>query len=145
MERTVKIEDNLNDILESLQSDVRWTLKVWLNENAKDEVLAGEDIDTPCLNNDLDYSGAIHEAIDGAVPVYYSEIDGLWFLYKDAFIEAYENMGIGEDPTENNGMTAIYCYLNQEINEWYYENGDEMTQEICEEIKLVATQEEGTK
>ena len=135
--RTIEINDTLPEILSALQTDVRWILKCWIHDNAKDEVLAGETIDTPCMSNDLDYSGAIHELIDGAVPVYYSEIDGLWYLYKSELIEAYEGMGIGEDPTENNGMTAIYCYLQQEISDWYHDNGEELTEEICDEIKEV--------
>ena len=138
MKRTIEINDTLPEILSALQTDVRWVLKCWIHDNAKDEVLAGETIDTPCMSSDLDYSGAIHELIDGAVPVYYSEIDGLWYLYKSEFIEAYEGVGIGEDPTENNGMAAIYCYLQQEIFDWYHENGEELTGEICGEIKEVS-------
>lgn len=137
MKRTIEINDTLPEILSALQTDVRWVLKCWIHDNAKDEVLAGENIDIPCMSNDLDYSGAIHELIDGAVPVYYSEIDGLWYLYKSEFIEAYEGMGIGEDPTENSGMTAIYCYLQQEISDWYHEKVEELTEEICDEIKGV--------
>ena len=137
MKRTIEINDTLPEILSALQTDVRWVLKCWIHDNVKEEVLAGESIDTPCMSNDLDYSGAIHELIDGAVPVYYSEIDGLWYLYKSEFIEAYEGMGIGEDPTENSGMAAIYCYLEQEISDWYHDNGEELTEEICEEIKEV--------
>ena len=139
MKRTIEINDTLPEILSALQTDVRWVLKCWIHDNAKDEVLAGENIDTPCMSHDLDDSGAIHELIDGAVPVYYSEIDGLWYLYKSEFLEAYEGMGIGEDPTENNGMAAIYCYLQQEISNWYHENGEELTEEICNEIKGVSS------
>ena len=135
MKRTVEINDSLPDILSALQDDTRDVLARWLHDNMKQEAIDGETIDTPCISNDLDYSGSIHELIDGAVPVYYHEIDGLWYLYKNEFIEAYEGAGIGEEPTENSGMAAIYCYLEQGLHDWYRSNSEAMTAAICADIK----------
>ena len=135
MKRTVEINDNIPEILSALKADTQWELKKWLHDNMKQQAIDGDNIDTPCLSNDLDYSGSIHDLIDGAVPVYYHEIDGLWYLYKNDFIEAYEGAGIGDDPTENSGMTAIYCYLEQCLHDWYHENSEAMTASICADIK----------
>lgn len=108
---TIEIDDNLNDLVQDAIDGVKDLLKEYVEENKCE--------DLPCLNNDLDYSGAVHEHIDGLVPIYFSQLDGLWYLHKDKLIEAYEDAGIGDDPTENNGGTAIYCFLMQKVQEWY--------------------------
>ena len=84
----------------------------YLEENKPDSL--------PCISNDLDYSGAIHEIVDGSVPIYTKEIDDTWYLYANDLEEAYENAGMGENPRENSGMTAIYCYISEKVHEWYY-------------------------
>lgn len=62
--------------------------------------------------------GIDHEIADNSVPVYTWEINCLWFSHASELEEAYENAGIGENPRENNGMIAIYCYISEAINEY---------------------------
>ena len=71
--RMVEVEDNLDDIVQGAIDSVKEELLSFLNDNP--------DTDTcPDISNDLDYSGAIHEIIDGAVPIYTSEINDLFYL-----------------------------------------------------------------
>lgn len=114
MKRTIEIEDNLEEIVQCVCDDVGRLLRKYIAENSPDRL--------PCLNDDLDYSGRVQEIIDGSVPVYYSELDDLWFLYSDLFEQAYENAGYGDNPRENHGMSAIYCYISERVGEWYSEN-----------------------
>lgn len=124
--RTIEIEDNLDEIIESCQDD----LKVMLNEYLDDT----PDLDeTPDLSNDLDYDGRFHELIDGAVPIYTKEINDLWYLYGDDFEESFDNAGIGEKSDElwPSGWkaAAIYCYLEEKMFTWYSENADDIFEE----------------
>lgn len=115
---TIEIDDVLPDHVESAIDEVRNLLVDFLVENRPDEL--------PCLHNDLDYSGDVHEIIDSAVPFRTSEIDAAWFLHGRELEEAYETAGIGSNPRENSGMAAIYCYIEQKVCEWYSENAEEI-------------------
>jgi hypothetical protein len=127
MKRMVEIEDVLDSCVESAIESVKDLLEEYIKENDSDSL--------PCLNNDLDYSGSVHEIIDGCVPVYTSTIDDTWYLYKNDLIEAYENAGIGDNPMENNGMSAIYCYIQQKVGEWYNDKAEEIFDEIVKNRK----------
>lgn len=118
MIRTVEINDNLDEIVESAIDNVKTELTNFLDENEPDS--------TPCLFSDLNDAGAIDEIIDSAVPIYTNQIKGLWFLYENEFTEAYENAGVGGNPLENDGMTAIYMYIQEQINDWYSNNADDI-------------------
>src|SRR5438046_2547968 len=107
MKRQIEIDDTLPDRVESAIDDVRQELLRYLNENQPGDV--------PDLGNDLDYSGAIHEMVDGAVPIYTYEIRCAWFLHQSELESAYENAGVGENPMENDGMAAIYFYIDQQV------------------------------
>ena len=111
MKRTIEIDDTLQDRVESAIDDVKQELLNYLTENEPDDV--------PDLGNDLDYSGAIHEIVDGSVPIYTHEIKTAWFLHGSDLEAAYENAGVGDNPMENDGMAAIYYYIDQEVREWY--------------------------
>lgn len=111
-QRTVEIDDDLQDRVEEACNEVRECLEEFLKENPDTEEL-------PCISNDLDYSGTIRAIVDSAVPVYTSHIEGLWYLYSRKFEEAYEDAGFGTNPKENDGMTSIYCYIDQEVHAWY--------------------------
>ena len=122
MKRNIEIDDTLQERVDSAIEDVKAELLNYLDQNPDtDEV--------PCISNDLDYSGAIHEIVDGSVPIYTSEIEGLWFLYGSEFEEAYEDAGCGENPRENNGMAAIYYYIDQKVREWYDGNAEDVFEE----------------
>lgn len=83
--RTIEIEDNLDEIIKSVQDDVQALAEEYIAENNEKPDLS-----------DLDYSGDVHDIIDGAVPVYTKEIDDLWYLYGDRFESAFDSAGIGE-------------------------------------------------
>lgn len=134
MKRTIEIDDTLNERVQSAINDVKDFLITYCNDNNSDSL--------PDLNNDLDYDGTIHEIIDGSVPVYNGEISDLWYLYKSEFEEAYENAGIGNNPLENYGMSAIYCYIQEKINEWYESNAEKVFQSWFEQKQVEEEQEE---
>jgi hypothetical protein len=122
--RNIEIDDVLPDCVAGAIDEVERELRDYINENKPDEV--------PCISNDLDYSGAIHEIIDGAVPIYTAQIEAAWFLHGRALEEAYENAGIGtgKNPRENNGMVAIYCYIDEMVREWYANNAERIFEEM---------------
>ena len=67
----------------------------------------------------------MHEIADQSVPIYTSEIKGLWFLYSSEFEEAYENHGFGDNPMENDGMVAIFCYIYDKLGEKYSDENED--------------------
>ena len=121
MERTITVNDSLQDRTDSAIEEVKESLLEYCNENTPDSL--------PCISNDLDYSGRISEIIDGCVPVYYHEIDTAFYLHKNELVDAYENAGIGDNPLENSGMTAIYCYIQEQVYNWYSEEAEEVFEE----------------
>jgi len=123
MKRTIEIDDTLENIIESACDDVKAELIRFLESNPDTE-------ETPCLNNDLDYSGAIHEIIDGSVPIYTKEQNDLWYLYGDDFEQAFDDAGIGSKDDKGWPMgwkpAAIYCYIDQKVHEWYRNEAGEI-------------------
>lgn len=117
--RNVEIEDTLQERVDGAIEEVKQELKNYLDSNPETEA-------TPDISNDLDYSGAIHEIVDGSVPIYTKEIDDMWYLYSYRFEEAYDNAGVGDNPRENNGMAAIYFYIDEKVHEWYQRNAEEI-------------------
>lgn len=115
---TITLDDTLQDLVNSAISDVETLLQEYLEREQPDE--------TPCLSNDLDYDGAVHQIVDSAVPIWNTEIKTAWYLHEDELEEAYENAGVGENPRDNNGMAAIYYYISDKVAEWYEENADEI-------------------
>lgn len=124
--RTVEIDDTLDEIVESAIDDVKQELLSYLEQNPDTD-------ETPDLGNDLDYSGAIHEIVDSAVPVYTSEINDLFYLYGNRFEQAFDDAGIGDksDPNWPSGWkpAAIYCYIDEQVREWYQNNADDVFSE----------------
>ena len=134
MKRMVEIEDVLDSCVESAIESVKDLLEEYVKENDSDSL--------PCLNNDLDYSGSVHEVIDGCVPIYTRIIEDTWYLYKSDLIEAYENAGIGSNPMENDGMSAIFCYIQQKVGEWYNDKAQDIFDEIVKNRKVEEEEEE---
>lgn len=126
MKKIVEIDDTLDDIIKSIIDDVETELKNHLESNPDTD-------ECPDLYNDLDYSGAIHEIIDGAVPIYYKEIDDLFYLYGNEFEDAFDTAGLGDKNDESWPMgwksAAIYCYLEQKVNEWWQSCAEEIFDE----------------
>lgn len=126
MKRQIEIEDTLDEIIESVKSDVKDLVDSFMNDNPDNE-------ESPDLYNELDYDGSFHELIDSAVPIYTSEINDLFYLYGNQFETAFDDAGIGEKNDEGwpNGWkaAAIYCYIEQEIAEWYEQEKDDLYEE----------------
>ncbi len=118
MKRTIEIEDSLDTRVQDAIQEVKKELLNYLGGNEPSKL--------PCLRNKLDYSGSISEIVDGAVPIYTKEINDTWFLYSSELEQAYENAGCGSNPRENNGMAAIYHYIDQKISEWYDNEAEEI-------------------
>lgn len=121
--RTIEIDDVLPDCVDSAIQEVERELREYLADNPDCD-------ETPCLHNDLDYSGAIHEIVDGAVPIYTAQIEAAWFLHGRELEEAYGNAGGGENLRENNGMAAIYYYIHEKVSEWYHDNAERIFDEV---------------
>jgi len=119
----IDIEDTLQSNVDCAIEEVEKELRSYLEENPEVDSV-------PCLNNDLDYSGAIHEIVDSAVPIYTKEIKDTWYLHEDKLIEAHSLAGVGGDPHENDGMCAIYFYIQQEVNNWYRINASDIVDEV---------------
>lgn len=121
--RNIEIEDNLDEIVEGAIEEVKEELLEFLKANPDTD-------ETPCISNDLDYSGRIHEIIDGSVPIYTKEQNDLWYLYGNEFEQAFDDAGIGEKNDEGWPMgwkpAAIYCYIEQKVHEWYRNNADDV-------------------
>ena len=119
MKRTIEIEDNLQERVSIAIDEVKQELLNYLEKNPDTDEL-------PCINNDLDYSVAIHEIVDSNVPIYTSEIRTIWYLYDHQLCESYHMAGVGDDPHENDGMSAIYFYIMNKVQEWYNDNAQDI-------------------
>jgi hypothetical protein len=122
--RNIEVEDTLPDRVEVAISEVKEELIKYLNENEPDSC--------PFFD-DLDYSGAIHEIVDGCVPIYTNEIMTAWYLHGREIEAAYRDAGVGDNPRENDGMAAIYYYIMDEVNEWYSNNAEDLFDTYKEE------------
>lgn len=115
--RTVEIKDDLQERIDNACEEVREYAIECMKEDELEEAPDFGDL----------LSGQVTQIVDSAVPVYHSQIDALWFLYSNKFEEAYENAGIGDNPRDNDGMTAIYLYIWEQVAEWYKENREDIT------------------
>jgi hypothetical protein len=122
MKRTIEIEDTLEHCVDSAIEDVTTALTQYLEANPDTD-------ETPDIGNDLDYSGRIHEIIDGSVPIYTSEINDIFYLHGDAVERAFDDAGLGsKDDKWPMGWkaAAIYCYIESQVNDWYHDNAEEI-------------------
>lgn len=121
MKRTIEIDDTLAERTKDAIEELKNLFNEYCDDNTPDE--------SPCISNDLDYSGRVHEIVDDSVPIYTKEIDDTWYLHSSELEEAYEDSGIGENPRENNGMTAIYCLIDREVRSHYEDNKEDWFEE----------------
>ena len=114
MDRTITVEDTLNERVETANSEVQELIKDNLLEsiNETDEIDVDSVIDS--VGEDLT------EIADSNSPIYTKEIRDTWYLYHDDLISAYEDIGLGNDSNEMGGATAIYCYIEQKIRKNLY-------------------------
>ena len=128
MKRTIEINDTLDERVESACDSVKEELLSFLEANPDQDEL-------PCLNNDLDYSGTIHEIIDGSVPIYTGELEDTWYLYSSELETALDNAGLysaddlGRLDNTQKIQSAYYCYLQEQVNEWYEDNAQDIFDE----------------
>lgn len=135
MKRTVEIDDTLQECVDSAIDSVKEALIEYLDQNPDTD-------ETPNLGNDLDYSGTIHEIVDGSVPIYTSEISDIMYLHGDEVERAFDNAGIGNKDDDSWPMgwkaAAIYCYIEEQVNDWYASNAED----VFDEWKAKHPQEE---
>ena len=119
---TIEIETDLKDLVSSTIEEVKRSIAWLLKENEIDETMSKYDI-----IDVLEYDGTLHEIIDGSVPVYTAQLKALMFVHEFDLMEAFENAGICTvDEVLKNpdsyilGLegVAIFCYIEQEVNEW---------------------------
>ena len=132
---TLELNDTLQEHVDSAIEDVKALLETYLEENPDTD-------ETPCLSNNLDYGGEVSQIIDDAVPFRTHEVKTTWFLHGDELEAAYENAGVGENPLDNDGMVAIYYYIEQAVGEWYWENAEEIFEEWYEERQDLLDEED---
>jgi len=123
MKRTVVIDDDLDERIDSCKSELLNNFIEYLDDNY--------DIDD--FNTYYQQQGCdvVHEIADSNTPIYYSDIDGLYYLYSDEFDEAFDNAGCygkNEKP-DNYKQIAILFYLEEkifdfmrELEEWFDDN-----------------------
>lgn len=124
--RTVEIDDTLQDCVDEAIESVKNELIEYLDQNQDTD-------EAPDLYDDLDYSGAIHQIIDGSVPIYTADINDIFYLHGDDVEAAFDDAGIGSKDDKGWPMgwkaAAIYCYIEQQVQKWYRVGGLEVFQE----------------
>lgn len=128
--RTIQIEDNLDEIVQSAIDDTKELMLSFLDDNPD----RADDREPPCLSNDLNYSGSFHEIIDSAVPIYTKEIEDLFYLYGDDFERAFDNQFGSKSKTDEGWPmgwkpAAIYCYIEEQVAEHYRNNAEDWVEE----------------
>ena len=108
---TVELDDDLEERLENAIEEAKDAL-IWYLDNNHDMPHSLSDF---C--ND-------HEIAGSATPCYTRDIETAWFLHANELEEAYENSGLGNNPREGDGTTAIYAYISQGLGEWFYNEAE---------------------
>jgi len=143
MKRTIEVNDMLEERVECAKEETKDAIVEYITDNelSKPETQEElesliEDIEALCdIQDKVNYNGRIDEIIDGCVPIYTYDIKTAFFLHGGELEDAYEIAGFGDNPLENNGMTAIYCYISQELNNDMDEVIAEAKEEIIETLK----------
>lgn len=118
VKRMVEMDDTLYSDLDGVILDLFSDFKDWLKENP-----SAEDMNAYYQAQGSD---RIRELVDSATPIYYKEIDDVYYLYGNELDEAYENAGIGDGKEYNYKQLAIYCWLEQKASEWLWSLEDKM-------------------
>lgn len=124
--RTVEIEDTLQDRVDGAIEAIKAEFLSYLDQNPDTEKAPDW--------SDLDYSGTLHQIIDGSVPIYTSEIADIMYLHGDDVEQAFDDAGIGEKKDGAGWPTgwkaaAIYCYIDQQAAQWFHDNASELFEE----------------
>jgi hypothetical protein len=123
--RTIEIEDTLQERVDSAIEDVKTELISYCDDNEPDKL--------PDLGNDLDYSGTIHEIVDGSVPIYNNEIRDIFYLHGSEVEEAFDNAGFDSKDDKDWPLgwkpAAIYSYIQEQVHEWYNDHAEDVFEE----------------
>ena len=105
VKRTIEINDSLDERVELCKEEILDDFIEYFLENP-DMV----DFEEYYQAQGCDY---VHECCDSNTPIYYSDIDGLWYLYSSEFEDAYKDV-FGDElhESQNYKQVAIYCYLS---------------------------------
>ena len=133
MKRTVEIDDTLQDDVQTCKEELLEDFIDYLRENPDTS-----DFDEYYQNQGCDRAS---EIADSSTPIYYSDIDGLYYLYGNEFDEAYNNAGIGNGTEDGYRQVAIYCYLSEKTFEFMH-NLESWFDSFDQEYSLVDNREE---
>lgn len=132
-----KIEDSLQDCCDNASDEIVDRFISYLEENTD-----VEDFDTIYQHELAD---AMHEIADSNTPIYYSEIDGLYYLYSSELEESYQNHGFGDGTEDNHKQVTIYCYIMDAISETIQDLRDKFEEFTDEHDTSMDTWEEDLK
>jgi len=106
---TIELDDDLEERVENAIEEAKEALINYLDQYPNED-----------MPGSLDDFCDSHDIADSATPIYTRDIEAAWFLHGDELERAYEDSGLGSNPRENGGQTAIYAYIVQELGDWFY-------------------------
>ena len=120
---TIKLNNSLDDLVLMAIEDIK---EFYNYSIEKKSIIKSNEEPLEDIIEYIRYNGDLDSIIDNSVPIYTHELKGLFFINESALNEAFENSGIGNksdyDNNENCPLgfkgVAIYCYIEQEVNEW---------------------------
>ena len=141
MERKITVDDSLFECVEMAKEEVKTEVVNYLVENEVSDIESQEELAELIAElENLDVcrdkiSDRMTEIVDGCVPIYTREIKTAFFLHGSELEGAYENYGIGVDVMDHDGMPAIFCYIDQEVNNDFEDIFAEAIEEVIENLK----------
>ena len=123
VKRTIEIDDDLDERISTIKEEILDDFIDYLEDNKE----------TKCWDDYYQDRGAdlMHEIVDSNTPIYYADIDALFYLYGSEFEEALKNAGV-DTPTEDYKTIAIYYYLEEKGHAYLNELEDQFSSLIDE-------------
>ena len=125
MSETVTLTDELPELIQSAVDEVEILLGEYWEDNHEETF--------PCLNNNLDYDGRVHEIVDGAVPIYTHELDALEYFHgRDGRERLDEEFGPTKEEAGKEGWpmgkfpAAVYQLIMDGVNKWYQDDAEDI-------------------
>lgn len=106
---TIELDDDLEERVENAIEEAKEALINYLDQYPNEDIPGS--LDDFCDSHDI---------ADSATPIHTRDIETAWFLHGNELERAYEDSGLGNNPRENGGQTAIYAYISQELGDWFY-------------------------
>lgn len=110
---TVELDDDLEERVENAIEEAKEALINYLDQYPNED-----------MPGSLDDFCDSHDIADSATPIHTRDIETAWFLHGNELERAYEDSGLGNNPRENDGQTAIYAYIVQELGDWFYREAE---------------------